>query len=190
MPPPGTRIVPRTHSSHNMQNHSRTTIGTQKRTRTRSKPSPWPASSTVCGQRTRHELMRTKNKRMRSKNRPPRKRKKGPTRGQQRCGGGAAVVRRWCGGGGGGGGLDVGAVETSGSRAVHRLRCPRREGVRGGDRSPPLASKESKRRVLGGVSGSAFSPVIASAAPPARMIRRARSRSSCGTARDGFGRFG
>ena len=45
----------------------------------------------------------------------------------QRCGGDSV----------GGGGLDVEAAETGGGRAVHRLRCPRREGVRGGDRSPP-----------------------------------------------------
>ena len=41
---------------------------------------------------------------------------------------------RWCGGcDGSGGGPDGGAARVDGSRAVHRLRCPRREGVRGGD---------------------------------------------------------
>jgi hypothetical protein len=42
-------------------------------------------------------------------------------------------MRRCGGGGGDGGDADVGVAELGGCRAVHRLRCPRREGVRGGD---------------------------------------------------------
>ena len=79
---------------------------------------------------------KTQNKRMPAKKRPPHSRKKRPP---DEAPSSAAVRRRCGGGGGGGGGLDVVAAKEGGSRAVHRSRCPRREGVRGGNTASSLA---------------------------------------------------
>ena len=56
-----------------------------------------------------------------------------PSDGPKKAPNGRPWATRRCGGGGGvGGDLDVEAAQVDGSRAVHRLRRPRREGVRGG----------------------------------------------------------